>query len=323
MKPSYRLVDYTVRPAKFAERKMLCEFFSRLRPFSPVQQYRYVGLGSIWFADHLLFHKSLGIEEMISIERVSAHKKRFEFNRPFRNIEIRLGAVADHLPGLDWDRPTIMWLDYDDPLSPGILDDVRTVATRARSGLVLAVSVQAKQIYRPPEEGEGKEDIPIRTVGAFRGRFGEKRTPPNLDARSLKGWGVSRTIRQVLRSELVEAVLARSLGGAKESEMEFRQIGAFEYADGAEMTTVVGVFVEPSEDEKFAACGFHELEYYRSGVPAVRIEVPMLTPKETRYLDSLLPGKVPRRRLGAMPPSDAEYYGQLYRYLPNYASFEP
>ena len=47
MKPSYRLVDYSLRPAKFAERKMLCELFSRLPPFSPMQQYRYVGLGSI------------------------------------------------------------------------------------------------------------------------------------------------------------------------------------------------------------------------------------------------------------------------------------
>ena len=117
--------------------------------------------------------------------------------------------------------------------------------------------------------------------------------------------------------------MARSVGLAQEVRMNFRQIGAFEYADGAPMTTVVGVFVEPEEDGKFKTCGFDELHYYGEGVEAVRIEVPKLTPREMRYLDSLLPGALAPRRLGAIPPADAVYYSQLYRYLPNYASFEP
>ena len=191
---------------------MLCEMFSRLRPFAPIQEYQYVGLGSIWFADHVLFHKSLGIRKMISIERVSAHKARFEFNRPFKNIEIRLGTTTDHLPGLDWSQRTILWLDFDDPLSPGSLDDVDSVAARAKSGMVLALSVQAKRFSRPPDANEGEDPIPIETVGAFREHFGEERTPLDLDARNLRGRGVATTIREVLRAELAEAVLARNVG---------------------------------------------------------------------------------------------------------------
>lgn len=163
MKPSYRLIDYSLRPAKFAERRMLCEAFSRLRPFCPLERYLYVGLGSIWFADHTLFHRALGIEEMISIESEKSHGPRFEFNRPYANIDIRLGTVARHLPGLDWRRRMILWLDYDDPLSLSILDDVRTVARLATSGLMFAVSVQARAFYGKSDDDEDARPE-IRTV---------------------------------------------------------------------------------------------------------------------------------------------------------------
>ena len=75
------------------------------------------------------------------------------------------------------------------------------------------------------------------------------------------------------------------------------------------MTTVVGVFVDPREDEKFRACGFEELPYFGDSLKAVRIEVPKLTPREMRHLDSLLPGALSQEHLGAIPPSDARYYG--------------
>ena len=48
--------------------------------------------------------------------------------------------------------------------------------------------------------------------------------------------------------------------------LAFRQVGAFEYADGVEMPTVVGVFVHADEHDKFEACGFDELDYYKHGV---------------------------------------------------------
>ena len=320
---SYRKIDCLLRPAKFAERKMLCEMFSRLRPFSPLGKYQYVGFGSIWFADHRLFHTSLGIEKMISIERVGGHESRFEFNRPFGNIDIRIGEANQHLPGRDWSQRTILWLDYDDPLSPGMLDDVRTVAMRAGSGTLLVVSVQAAQISRPTDEDDGEKEVAIATVGAFKERFGEGKTPLDLDARELKGWGVATTTRKMLRSEVGEAVLARNVGVEQKDQMEFRQIGAFEYADNVRMTTIIGVFVDRSEVERLEACGLEELHYYRDGIKALRIEVPKLTPKEMRHLDSLLPGRPAPRKIGAIPPKDAGYYAELYRYLPNYASFEP
>ena len=322
MKPSYRLIDYSLRPGKFAERKILCEIFSRLRPFSPLQDYQYVGFGSIWFADHMLFHKSLGIRKMVSIERVRAHTERFKFNRPYANVDIRIGAASQHLTSLDWDERLILWLDYDDSLSPSILDDARTVAARAESGMMLAVSVQANKLYGNAVNDE-EEAVEISTPQAFWQEFGDERTPPDLEVWDLKGWKVARISRAALLAEVEEVLVLRNVGVPESNQLEFRQVAAFEYADNAKITTIVGIFVESTENSEFESCGFDELEYYRSGTDAVQIKVPMLTPKEMRHLDSLLPGLTANKNLKPIPAKDAKYYSKFYRYLPNYASFEP
>ncbi len=301
---------------------MLSELVSRLRPFAPVQEYVYVGFGSIWFADCVLFHKALGIREMISIERVLAHAERFEFNRPFANIDLRFGTAAEELVNLDWSRRQIVWLDYDDPLSLGILGDLRTVANRAGSGTMLAVTVQAERLFRGTSDDDDLE--PIETPGAFRDEFGDSRTPADLAYEDLTGWGLAKTTRMAVREEIEHGLSRRRQGMRDGGGLAFRQVAAFEYKDGARMTTIVGVFVNADEEASFDACGFEKLGYYRATMDSVvRISIPKLTPREMRHLERLLPGEPTKEELGAIPPSDARHYGGFYRYLPNYASFEP
>lgn len=48
---SYREVNYSVRPAKSVERKMMIEAFRRLHLAWGIGCYRYVGMGSIYFSD--------------------------------------------------------------------------------------------------------------------------------------------------------------------------------------------------------------------------------------------------------------------------------
>ena len=68
MTARYRRVDYSLRPAKHAERRMLAEVFRRLRPFQPIEDYTYIGFGGLWFVDFALIHRMLGVHKMISIE---------------------------------------------------------------------------------------------------------------------------------------------------------------------------------------------------------------------------------------------------------------
>lgn len=77
MSGSFRRIDYSLRPAKHAERRMMCDVFRRLRPFGRVEDYMYVGFGSVWFSDFSLFHRALGIRDMLSIEKERSAEQRF------------------------------------------------------------------------------------------------------------------------------------------------------------------------------------------------------------------------------------------------------
>jgi hypothetical protein len=131
MASSFRSVDYSVRPAKAAERKMLCDLFRRLEPFGRTDTYRYVGFGSIYFTDFQLFHQSLAISDMISIEKEESNWPRFKFNLPFRCVDLRLGHSNSILPSLDWEKRTLLWLDYDGKLTEEVLADLATFCARA------------------------------------------------------------------------------------------------------------------------------------------------------------------------------------------------
>ena len=138
--PSYERINYSLRPAKTIERKMIVEACSRLRSFYSLQGYRYVGFGSPYFQDFSLLHRSLGITDMVCIEQETDDAPRFEFNRPFSCISLKFGISTDVLPELDWkDRPTILWLDYDGTLDEDVLSDIALVATNLASRSFLVV----------------------------------------------------------------------------------------------------------------------------------------------------------------------------------------
>ena len=79
-RPSYEQVNYTIRPAKCVERKMMCEAFSRLSVFGSLKTYRYIGFGSTYFTDFTLFHRALDMNNMVSIEKDEEKAARFDFN---------------------------------------------------------------------------------------------------------------------------------------------------------------------------------------------------------------------------------------------------
>ena len=323
MVASFRLIDYSLRPAKFAERRMLCEIFSRLRSFASLESYQYVGFGSIWYADCVLFHRSLGLGHLVSIEREVQYKDRFEFNLPYGNIDLKFGEAAQFLTGLNWGQRLIVWLDYDDPLSPPILDDVRTVFSRACSGTAFAVSVQVqrlcdkRQIYDEPKA--------IETGADLAGYFGSERTPSGIEPRDLRGWGVAKTARRMILQEIEEGLRIANVGRRSSQFLQFRQVAAFEYADGAKMTTIVGMIVDQGQNGVFESCNFGDLPFYGTcEKDTVRISVPLLTPKEMRHMDTRLPlyGES-GESFHPIPGADARRYAMLYRYWPNFASFEP
>ncbi len=320
MSASFRNIDYSLRPAKYAERKMLSEIFRRLRPFDAVENYAYVGFGSLWFSDFALFHRALGIRDMTSIERVKTAKARIDANRPYSAIKMEYEESAVVLPQLDWSKKSFVWLDYDDPITNDMILDVQAVANHAVSGTVLAVSVQCMQAKEVQEAEEDKSGP--KAIDLFRDRFGRELVPEGASEHQLVSWNLGALSRSTFAKQIGKILGARNMTLGTFEKLVFHPICEIEYKDNAKMTTMVGIFASVKDMGTVALCGFDSLDFLTATGKPIRIDVPILTVREIRHLERQLPKNTVLLEYGAIPPGDADHFAEFYRYLPNFAALE-
>ena len=321
--PSYRKINYQIRPAKSIQRKMLCDAFLRLSFFGPLANYRYVGFGSTTFVDFILFHKILGINDMISIEKQEEEKDRFDFNNPFDCICIKYGDSNNVLPSLDWDRKTIIWLDYDDHLTESILQDIACASTKLVSGSVLVVTVDVRATPSPKPKFTDKELLDYR-FEEFEKRVGSTKVPADVKAKDLEGEEMAKTCGRVILNEIKQTLSHRNGLLSPGQKVEYHPLFNFRYQDGAKMLTVGGIFYESGDQARLKQCDFEKLEFVKSDATFYKIDVPTLTHLERLHLDKTLPhGDIEDigKQIG-LTPKDIDNYKLLYRYFTTFAEIE-
>jgi len=313
--PSYESINYTLRPAKHIERKMMLDVFRSLGTFDSVAAYRYIGFGSIYFSDFYLVHKHLGITDMISIEKDSNNEKRFSFNRPFSCISIQFGNSVDVLPTLAWDRRTIIWLDYDGTLDKDVLADIRCVCSNLAMGSMLIITVNAE-----PES----KDNQTRAVELLKKRIGENNVPSDITDSELRKWGTAQTYRRIIHNQIQESVSDRNGVLNPGNKVIYQQLFNFNYADGMKMVTVGGVFYDEGQISLMSVESLvSAFPFIRRDEFAYQIRVPNLTYREIRHLDRLLPseGSQVEVEIG-IPEDDLRHYSETYRYFPNFVDID-
>lgn len=327
MAGSYRIINYALRPAKAIERRMLCAAFERLHPFQRIQDYRYVGFGSIYFTDFQLLHRQLGITDMLSIERDVSAKACFRFNRPYQCIRLKFATSAEVLPTLKWRRRSIVWLDYDDRLNGNILGDIASVCLRATSGSLLIISVNAQPDFEPSKEDRDMyqaETGKLFDLSDYRLRMakeliGEK-LPAGTTGADLRGQGLAKVFREIIHNEIVEQLSIRNGMLPVEEKILYRQLFHFRYKDGAQMLTVGGILYRAAEEQTVATCDFDTLPFTRSGPDHCGIQAPCLTAKEIRHLNSQLPRRSSvKLRAPGVPYADIRQYAEMYRFFPTFS----
>jgi hypothetical protein len=311
--PSFRKFNYAFRPAKHAQRKMICESLQRLARLGPLSDYRYVGFGSVAFLDFSLFHQRLGISDMVSIEGDASAKQRMTFNRPYSCIKIKWGWSYHVLPTLTWSKRTIVWLDYEHQLDAPKLGDISLVTSCLPSGSVLIVTI-------PVDPADGGES-PRERLQEITGRVGEDRLPLDLRGTDLSKWGTARVSRDIINDEIQRTLVDRNGPLPKSERVSYRQLFNFHYADGKQMLTVGGLLVNPSDDSNLGE-SFNGLEFVRPGKPRFLIDTPILTIRELRFLDSLLPVSSGRSHPAWIPREERDKYSRLYRHFPSYGVVE-
>jgi hypothetical protein len=308
--------NYALRPAKTMQRKMLCVALSRLARIAPLLQYRYVGLGGLTFRDFAIFHQRLGIRDMVSIERRLDAKKRFRFNRPYSCVGIEWGNSQDVLPTLDWTKRAIAWLDYEGHLNAEMLQDIGLVVSQTRSGSAVIVTVCAA-----PGEDSSDTTAPHKRFDKLQGRVGAAKIPIDVQPHHLAKWGTANVYRRIITDQIEVTLSNRNAALAGDEKVKYQQLFNFQYEDGVKMLTVGGIISNSEDAAILTSTDFKDLKFVRTGEGGFLLRFPTLTLKETRHLNSRLPGGI-GRALDWLPKDDRLSYRELYRYFPNFVEAE-
>ena len=284
--------------------------------FAPVETYRYVGLGSVAFVDCRTIHRAFGITDIISIEGTNAPlvQTRFERNKPFRCVDLRFGMTWDILPTIDFDQPSIVWMDYDDQIRRSMANDLATIARTLAAGSFLVITFATSF----PSPGDERDLVLSELLNAF-----PEFLTDDFSAARFLGDGLAR-FGQLVFGELLAKELSDADAGRPEDERRKpEQVCFFRYRDGAWMCTVGWMVVTPASRPAFDAGAFDALPYVRSGKEPVIIRVPLITPLEIRELERHLPHNIDDEEISWIPAGDRSAFAANYRYLPNLAVVEP
>lgn len=331
-KGSYESINYSLRPGKAIERKMLIELMQRLSSFHKIEDYQYIGFGSTYFTDFTLVHRSLGIDKMISIEKDSHNESRFRFNVPFSCVQMEFDNSNDILPNIDWEtNPSILWLDYDSRLKASMFQDIRTFMANAQSGSLFLMTVNAHPF-------ESKE-LPAKELKDFRlnklkENIGEEKVSGELDGSELSLKGTASVYGTIINNEINTTLRTRNNGKKDDNpdKLFYSQLVNFSYKDGMMMLTIGGVIYKNSDKAKYEAANFKDLKFYRPMQDIFHIKIPNLTYREIYMLDSILPSNLDLETgeilnvngelnniTEIIPLSDVKKYHNIYRYFPSFS----
>lgn len=305
---SYERVQYELRPAKQVERRMLIDALQILSHAGfPISDYKYTGMGSIYFVDFILFHKLLGMQDMQSVE-FSNIKKRVNFNKPFDCIDIKVPKpIGDVIPTLSMDSKHFLWLDYDNILSRSVLDDIYLAASHLSVGSILLVTVDVEP---PGEDSDGPSDWRnyfIAEAGRYIGS-------------TLKVRDFAASQLPKINIQIIDRVIKSGLAGR--AGVEFFPLFNFLYADGNQMLTIGGMIISATERRQIRASKFDDTKYIRFDFEQepYKIRVPRLTRKERLYLDSAMPCDPKwKPKDFELKKEDLSDYREIYRFFPAYA----
>jgi hypothetical protein len=324
-------INYSLRPAKSVERKMIKDIISRTYPFGAVSDYRYIGFGSKYFSDFKLLHRSLHISDMISIESDVSRSEKYIFNRPFECVKLRFGTSTEILGQLDYEKKFVSWLDYDTAIAAHMLDDVSTLVDNIHPGSLVLVSYNSIA----PKLNKLREEfcLPDAPHSELLKRKLESVLPVEYVPLEIPSQGLSKSsiysqiVRKIFINKINNALASKNAALAQEEKWKCHQIAYFNYKDGADMSTLGWIFYQEENAEDFARCNFGELEFYSETDTACVIEIPNFTIKELRHLQEFMPLSttgIDRERVhrDVYSDEDVQAFSRIYKYFPSFVDIE-
>lgn len=281
---SFKQFNYALRPSKQVERKVMIEVLLSLSNAGySFRNYTYIGFGSPYYVDFVMFDKYLFIDSMICVEWGDI-KRRMQFNKPFKFIKLKLGALSKYIPNIRQSQQYLIWVDYDRPLDEEMLKDIDGCLTRIAGNSVFVITIDARpRLSRDDFDLDDKspEELEHFTVQVYREWFASY-VDEIITVDSLTPSHVAELFYRVV-IERVRRTLSK-----RKDDLRFCQIFNYVYRDGAPMLTIGGIICEPKEERRLQREGALRHKFIRTDAEALEISVPPLTVREKLWLDKHL-----------------------------------
>jgi len=324
-------INYSLRPAKSVERKMLKDIFSSLHPFGSVSEYKYIGFGSKYFSDFKLFHRALHINDMISIERDKENSDKYEFNKPFECVQLELGESNDVLSRMAFKKKFIAWLDYDTAINKGMLVDIEILIENLYPGSIILSTFNSVpfRIVKLQEEFKDEDSTHSELLRKkLKNLVPSEFVPRDIPKKKLASPQVySSVVKLIFENKINSALLQKNAALSEQEKWKFAQLVYFNYKDGADMSTLGWIFYQNKDLESFNNCAFNSLDFYKNATDPYQIDIPNLTIKEIRFLQESMPlpeGEIDREKIPLKIYSDEDVFSfsKVYKYFPNFMDIE-
>jgi len=311
------------RPKKQIERKILIEFFQNMQHELNINisEYQYIGLGSIYYYDFILFHKYLNIRDMVSLDD-KEYSKRFEFNKPFDFITFKNISTTEFLSNNELDKKLLIWFDYDSSLisynkqhesfvsKKGIFDDIRITTNKSKELdlFVLTVNMKIQETLFNS----------LKFKKAFINEYDEYLSQQYKQVKKITFENYPLIIQNI--------IINIFRNNEKFHPVKFRKLFSFIYQDTAPMYTIGGIFSKNDPSGKLIKKdSFFEADENK----LVDIDVPLLTYCEKmmldknifaikKNLDSLNEEEIIKMLGFEMESDELKSYLNYYRYYPQY-----
>jgi len=261
-----------------------------------VTDYRYVGFGSPYYADFILFHKYLYISRMTCLEK-NPIKERMQFNKPYKFIDLKMISAYEYIPMIPKSRPVLVWLDYDSSLEINMLEDIDGFIQRSpeKSILMFTVDARAKLPEDEYDPSLSKHEELKKTVDHYNEHY-QKYIGKTLVANDLFEPNYPSILAIILKQKILEAMDGRA-------DLSFIQLFNFLYADNAPMLTLGGVLINNKDKDNYIKNNFENINFICQGDSPIKINVPPLTDRERKWIDSNLVGIKSKKK----PPFNIDF----------------
>ena len=303
------VLNYEIRPCKFAERKMLLASFARILGVFK-QKYQYIGFGGLAFTDFKLFHKELNINSMFSIEE-KYNINKLNFNKPFSCIEIKHGNSTAMLAEIDLTTPSIIWLDYDNVLSMTCFADIKILFDALPHGSIFVMSCN-RQL-------RNDEADPIRPY--TRDELNEKfinLVPDDIEDNCCTDINASQTIRRMLEAYCNKVIEDRNREG--KDKLSFYPLYNIKYKEyrGARMFTYGGIILNSGYD--IDKLNVFDFKFINTKDP-YEISIPNITYREATELNKIMDSENDEQQMidnNILTKPNIEKYKRIYKFIPNF-----